>query len=67
MMNDGGKSDRSIVPEKLPNNADTHAAEAVEGRDRAKGNSPQARQTLDSEPGRFVQCAGACRSGSTKG
>ena len=38
MMNDRGKSDRSIVPKKLPNNADTHAAEAVEGRDRAKGN-----------------------------
>jgi hypothetical protein len=41
MMNDRGKSDRSIVPEKLPNNADSHAAEAVEGRDRAKGNLPK--------------------------
>ncbi|HEV2713969.1 MAG TPA: group II intron reverse transcriptase/maturase [Terriglobales bacterium] len=39
MMNDRGKSDRSVVPEKLPNNADNHAAEVVEGRDRAKGNS----------------------------
>ena len=39
MMNDRGKSDRSVVPEKLPNKADNHAAEAVEGRDRAKGNS----------------------------
>jgi len=38
MMNDRGKSDRSIRPEKLPNNADSHAAEVVEGRDRAKGN-----------------------------
>ena len=38
MMNDGGKSDRFEVPEKLPNKADNHAAEAVEGRDRAKGN-----------------------------
>ena len=38
MMNDGGKSDRSVVPEKLPNKADSHAAEAVEGRDWAKGN-----------------------------
>src|SRR5712671_7802226 len=38
MMNDRGKSDRFIVPEKLSNNADNHAAEAVEGRDRAKGN-----------------------------
>lgn len=41
MMNDGGKSDRSIVPEKQPNNADNPATEAVEGRDRAKGNSPK--------------------------
>ena len=39
MMNDRGKSDRSVVPEKLPNKADNHAAEAVEERDRAKGNS----------------------------
>src|SRR5215475_4913991 len=38
MMNDDGKSDRSVVPEKLPNNADNHAAEVVEERDRAKGN-----------------------------
>ncbi len=39
MMNDRGKSDRSVVPEKLPNKADNHAAEVVEERDRAKGNS----------------------------
>ena len=38
MMNDRGKSDRPIVPEKLPNNADNHAAEATEERGRAKGN-----------------------------
>jgi group II intron reverse transcriptase/maturase len=38
MMNDDGKSDRSVVPEKLPNKADNHAAEVVEERDRAKGN-----------------------------
>src|SRR5215510_14922469 len=41
MMNDRGKSDRSIVPEKLPNNADSHAAEATEERGRAKGNPPK--------------------------
>ena len=41
MMNDRGKSDRFIVPEKSPNKADSHAAEAAEGRDRAKGNSPK--------------------------
>jgi RNA-directed DNA polymerase len=39
MMNDRGKSDRSVIPEKPPNNADNHAAEVVEERDRAKGNS----------------------------
>jgi group II intron reverse transcriptase/maturase len=38
MMNDDGKSDRSVVPEKPPNKADNHAAEVVEERDRAKGN-----------------------------
>ena len=41
MMNDRGKSDRPIVPEKLPNNADNHAAEATEERGRAKGNPPK--------------------------
>ena len=38
MMNDGGKSDRSVVAEKPWNKADKHAAEAEEERDRAKGN-----------------------------
>jgi hypothetical protein len=41
MMNDDGKSDRSVVPEKLLNKAENAAAEVVEGRDRAKGNSPK--------------------------
>jgi len=41
MMNDRGKSDRSVVPEKPSNKADNHAAEMVEGRDWAKGNSPK--------------------------
>ena len=41
MMNDHGKSDRSVVPAKSPNNAAEPAAEAVEGRGRAKGNSPE--------------------------
>jgi RNA-directed DNA polymerase len=36
-MDGGGKSDRSVVPKKLPNKAGT-TAEAVEGRDRAKEN-----------------------------
>lgn len=39
MTNDRGKSDREVVPEKLPNEADSHAKEAMEGSNRAKGNS----------------------------
>ena len=39
MMDDRGKSDRSVIPEKASNNADKQAAEAMEGRDRTKGNS----------------------------
>jgi group II intron reverse transcriptase/maturase len=38
MMDGRGKSDRSIVPGKPPNKAVAPAAEAVEGRGRAKGN-----------------------------
>jgi len=38
-MNEHGKSDRSVVPGKPPNKAEGPAAEAVEGRERAKGNS----------------------------
>jgi group II intron reverse transcriptase/maturase len=41
MMNGRGKSDRPIVPGKLPNGAEAPAAEAVEGRGRAKGNPRQ--------------------------
>jgi RNA-directed DNA polymerase len=42
-MNEGGESDRSVLPEKQPNNGDAEAppAEAVEGRDLTKGKSPQ--------------------------
>jgi RNA-directed DNA polymerase len=40
MMNGRGKSDRPAVPEKPPNVKEP-AAEAVEGRGRAKGNSPE--------------------------
>lgn len=39
MTNGRGKSDGSIVPEKLPNKAGKPVAEAVEGRGPAKGNS----------------------------
>lgn len=41
MMNEHGKSDRPVVPEKSPNKAGTSAAEGMEGRGRAKGNLPQ--------------------------
>ena len=39
MMHGHGKSDSPIVPTKLPNKAACAAAEAVEGRGLAKGNS----------------------------
>lgn len=40
MMNERGKSDRSVVPEKSPNNVDAAStAEVMEERDLAKGNS----------------------------
>lgn len=38
-MNEGGKSDDSVVPAKPPNNAAAAAAEVVEGRESAKGNT----------------------------
>ena len=41
MMNGRGKSDRSVVPEKPPNNAGHPATEVVEGSGLAKGNSPE--------------------------
>jgi RNA-directed DNA polymerase len=40
MMNEAGKSDRPIVPEKSPNKA-RRAAEGMEGRGLAKGNRHQ--------------------------
>lgn len=39
MMHGSGKSDSSVVPEKQRNKAERSAAEAVEGRELAKGNS----------------------------
>ena len=41
MMNDKGKSDRFVVPEKSPNNVGQPTAEAMEGRDLTKGNAGQ--------------------------
>ena len=39
MMDDRKQSDGLVVPEKLPNNAQGGAAEAVEGSGSAKGNT----------------------------
>ena len=41
MMYGDGKSDTAVVPRKLPNKAAEPAAEAVEGREVAKGNSDE--------------------------
>jgi group II intron reverse transcriptase/maturase len=41
MMDGRGKSDRPVVPGNPPNNAPERAAEAVEGRGLAEGNSPE--------------------------
>ena len=41
MKDSDGKSDIAVVPKKLPNNAAEPAAEAVEGRAVAKGNSDE--------------------------
>jgi group II intron reverse transcriptase/maturase len=41
MVNGRGKSDRSTVPRKPPNKAGQPAAEVVEGKDLAEGNSPE--------------------------
>src|ERR1700730_11180498 len=40
MMNEHGKSDRSVIPAKSPNKAGQPAAEGMEGRDLTKGNLP---------------------------
>jgi RNA-directed DNA polymerase len=41
MMNECGRSDSSVVPAKSPNKAEGPAAEAMEGRELTKGNSPE--------------------------
>lgn len=51
-MNEPGKSDESVVPEKPPNKSHTAVwkAEAVEGRDSAKGNPDQQRSGGAQDP-----------------
>ncbi len=78
MMNDRGRSDRFIVPEKSSNKADNPAAEAMEGRDRAEGNPAkrnklwtQHQDRLLSALARVRRTAGAasrgCRASFTQG
>lgn len=62
-MNEHGKSDNPILPEKLPNKAET-AAEATEERGLAKGNRSernalrtQGREGVQSALGRIRQAA----------
>ena len=64
-MDERGKSDGLVVPGKLPNKAGEPAAEAVEGRGSAKGNSPernalrtQSRESAPSTLERVRQVAG---------
>lgn len=68
MMYGRGKSDSSILPAKSPNKAEGPAAEAMEGRELAKGNSPernalrtQSRQGAPSALERVRQAAGKDR------
>jgi RNA-directed DNA polymerase len=63
-MHGSGKSDSSVVPEKMPNKAGRPAAEASEGRELAKGNSressacrTQGRESASSGLGRIRQAA----------
>ena len=41
MMNERGKSDKLVQPEKSPNKVEQSAAEGMEGRGLAEGNSVQ--------------------------
>jgi RNA-directed DNA polymerase len=55
-MHEPGKSDSSILPKKVPNNARRRAAEGLEGRGLAKRNPPQA-TTLRTQGRARVQAA----------
>ena len=52
MMNEHGKSDRPVVPEKSPNKTGKPEAEGMEGRGLTKGNLPQ--QNATRTPSRTV-------------
>jgi RNA-directed DNA polymerase len=65
MMHGDGKSDTPIVPEKPPNNAARPAAEVVEGRGVAKGNSEECNvprtQSRDGAPSALIRVRHAAR------
>ncbi len=61
-MNGRGKSDKSIVPKKLPNkDGFESSAEEVEERDLARENSVLAKQDSDTVPIRPAKCANRVR------
>ena len=57
MMNGHGKSDSSIVPEKSSNKARQRAAEGMEGRELAKGNTLEQNTLRTQGRERRAQCA----------
>ena len=66
-MHERGKSDRPVIPAKLPNNTGSPGAEAVEGRGLAEGNL-----TSSTHPGHRAgegvpSGAGSCAGSSTEG
>ena len=67
MTNGDGKSDSSVVPGKPPNKAGQPAAEVVEGRGLAKGNSPESNtlrtQRRDGVPSALERVRQAARKG----
>jgi len=54
-MHGHGKSDGCVVPAKPPNNAASAAAEVVEGRRPAKGNTDRPTHVPDAVPGSACQ------------
>jgi len=59
-MNEHGKSDRPVVPEKSPNKTGKPEAEGMEGRGLTKGNLPQ--QNATRTPSRRVGGEGKSRA-----
>jgi hypothetical protein len=59
MMNEHGKSDRPIVPEKSANPSGRPCGEEMEGRGLVEGKPAPAKHVPDSEPGLRAKRAGA--------